>query len=240
MQFRLAAGLAAGLLVFAVAPAMAQVAAPADVPPPPQGARTQFAATNKGVPPRQLDAAQRATLGRVNAYFNAIQDMTANFEQTGPDGSRSVGKLYLSRPGKIRFQYAPPSPLEIVSDGNSVSVKNRKLSTQELWPLSQTPLKFLLTDNIDLLRDANVLAVYQEPEMISVVIEQGNAIGGRAQIQLLFGGQDYALKQWTVTDSQGMDTSVALTDVAAASKLDGNLFRIVRPVQSRGGPGGRP
>lgn len=208
--------------LLAAAPAWAQT----DVPPPPA---TQMAATGKGVPVRQLDATQRATLTRVNAYFNSIQDMTATFEQTAPNGSRSVGKLYLSRPGKIRFQYAPPSPLEIVADGSSVIVKNRKLATQEIWPLSQTPLKFLLSDKIDLLKDANVLAVYQEPEMVSVVIEQKNAIGGSAQIQLLFGGQDYSLKQWTVTDAQGMDTSVQLSDVEKVAKLDGNLFKIVQP-----------
>ncbi|HVI29724.1 LolA family protein [Hansschlegelia sp.] len=188
-----------------------------------------FGGKKKGVPVTQLDPAQRATLQRVNAYFNSIQDITANFEQTGPDGSRSVGKLYLSRPGKIRFQYAPPSPLEIVSNGSSVIVKNRRLATQELWPLSQTPLRFLLEDKIDLLQDANVKAVYQEPEMVSVVLEEKNAIGGTAQIQLLFSGQNYELKQWTVTDAQGMDTSVTLTDTTRTAKLDPNLFKIVQP-----------
>jgi outer membrane lipoprotein-sorting protein len=190
----------------------------------------------KGVPPAQLDQAQRATLSRVNAYFNSLSSVTANFEQTGPDGSRAVGKLYLARPGKIRFQYAPPSPLEIVSDGSQVSVKNRKLATQELWPLSQTPLRFLLQDNIDLLKNANVLGVYQEPEMVSVVLEEKNAIGGKSQIQLMFSGKNYELKQWTVTDAQGMDTSVSLTDVTTQAKLDDNLFKIVQqrwPVQRR-------
>ena len=186
--------------------------------------------------PSNLNPAQQATLARVNAYFNTLSNVTANFEQTGPDGSRAVGKLYLSRPGKIRFQYAPPSPLEIVSDGSSVSVKNRKLATQELWPLNQTPLRFLLADNIDLTKNNNVLGVYQEPEMVSVVLEEKNAIGGKAQIQLLFSGKNYELKQWTVTDAQGQETSVALTDVAQVAKLDDNLFKVVRqmfPTQRR-------
>lgn len=182
----------------------------------------------KSVPPSQLTQAQLVTLSRVNAYFNTLSNVTANFEQTGPDGSRAVGKLYLSRPGKIRFQYAPPSPLEIVSDGSSVSVKNRKLATQELWPLSQTPLRFLLQDNIDLLKNGNVLGVYQEPEMVSVVLEEKNAIGGKAQIQLLFSGKNYELKQWTVTDAQGQETSVALTEIQQVAKLDDNLFKVVQ------------
>lgn len=190
----------------------------------------------KSVPPSKLNPTQQATLSRVNAYFNSLNNVTANFEQTGPDGSRAVGKLYLSRPGKIRFQYAPPSPLEIVSDGSSVSVKNRKLATQELWPLSQTPLRFLLADNIDLTKNGNVLGIYQEPEMVSVVLEEKNAIGGKSQIQLLFSGKNYELRQWTVTDAQGQETSVALSDVSQVAKLDDNLFKVVQqrwPVQRR-------
>lgn len=221
------AGLA--LILMTAAPAFAQSASgtPADVPPPPSQAEP--AAVNQGVPVNQLNAAQRATLERVNAYFNSIQDMTANFEQTGPDGSRSVGKLYLSRPGKIRFQYAPPSPLEIVSNGNTVVVKNRKLSTQENWPLSQTPLRVLLSANIDLMKDTDVIGVYQEPDMVSVVVVQKNAIGGAAQIQLLFSGADYVLRQWTVTDAQGMDTSVVLSEVNTQAKIDPGVFRIQTP-----------
>ncbi|MGA0533183.1 LolA family protein [Hansschlegelia sp. KR7-227] len=220
---RLFAGLAAAALVASPASAQSWFGGAGDPPPPP----VQRTAT--GIPVGQLNPAQRATLARVNAYFNSLSDMTANFEQVGPDGSRSVGKLYLSRPGKIRFQYAPPSPLEIVADGSSVSVKNRKLATQELWPLSQTPLRFITQKNIDLLKDANVLGVYQEPEMVSVVLEEKNAIGGRAQIQLMFSGKNYELKQWTVTDAQGMETSVSLTDFNASAKLDDNLFKIVQP-----------
>jgi outer membrane lipoprotein-sorting protein len=229
---RLIAGFALAALI--ASPAIAGPQGEALDPPPPASLR--LVAAGAGVPPGQLDAAQRATLQRVNAYFNSLSNVTANFEQVGPDGSRSVGKLYLSRPGKIRFQYAPPSPLEIVADGSSVSVKNRKLATQELWPLSQTPLRFLLQQNIDLTKNANVLGVYQEPEMVSVVLEEKNAIGGKAQIQLMFSGKDYELTQWTVTDSQGMETSVMLSDVTAQAKLDDNLFKIVQqrwPVQRR-------
>lgn len=202
------------------------LAAPAATPASAQNLLDKL--MGKSVPPSKLTPAQQATLQRVNAYFNSLSSVTANFEQTGPDGSRAVGKLYLSRPGKIRFQYAPPSPLEIVSDGSSVSVKNRKLATQELWPLSQTPLRFLLESNIDLLKNANVLGVYQEPEMVSVVLEEKNAIGGKSQIQLLFSGKNYELRQWTVTDAQGQETSVALTDVSQVAKLDDNLFKVVQ------------
>ncbi|WP_245258624.1 outer-membrane lipoprotein carrier protein LolA [Methylopila sp. M107] len=204
------------------------LAAPAVAPAHAQNFLDKLMGKGKdAVPPSQLTGPQQATLQRVNTYFNSLSNVTANFEQTGPDGSRSVGKLYLARPGKIRFQYAPPSPLEIVSDGSSVSVKNRKLATQELWPLNQTPLRFLLASNIDLTKNGNVLGVYQEPELVSVVMEEKNSIGGKSQIQLMFSSKTYALTQWVVTDAQGMETSVQLTDVQQVAKLDDNLFKVV-------------
>ncbi|GLK81887.1 outer-membrane lipoprotein carrier protein LolA [Methylopila turkensis] len=219
------------------APALAQQqAAPVDALPPPGLSGAQPAAANRGVPVGRLDAAQRATLSRVNEYFNAIQTLVAKFEQVGPDGRRTTGTVYVDKPGKIRFQYDRPSPLEIIADGNSVAVRNSKLNTQDLYPLSQTPLRFLLQDRINLLTDANVLGVFQEPELVSVILEEKRAIGGKAQLQLMFGGPNYQLQSWTVTDAQGGETTVALSDLDTGRKPDPRIFRINRQGVSRGGP----
>lgn len=213
-------------LVFA-GPALAQTSAPNDVPPPP-GLRMQAkpTATTRGMPVGKLDQAQRASLSRVNAYFNSIQTLVADFVQVGPDGSRVTGKLYLQKPGKIRFQYDRPSPLEIIADGTTVAVRNRRLNTQDLWPLGQTPLRFLLDPNLDLLQDANVIGVFQEPDLVSVILEEKRAIGGKSQLQLMFGGSDYKLQSWTVTDAQGQETSVAISNLDLATKPDPRFFRI--------------
>ena len=89
-----------------------------------------------------------------------MQTLVGDFVQVGPDGGKSEGKFYLQKPGKVRFEYNPPSPIELIADGSSVVVRDRKLATQDLYPLSQTPLRFLLADRIDLLRDTNVVGVY--------------------------------------------------------------------------------
>ena len=88
-----------------------------------------------------------------------MQQLVGNFVQVGPDGSRVKGEFYIQKPGKVRFEYDPPSPIEIVADGQSVVVRDRKLATQDLYPLSQTPLRFLLSERIDLMRDTNVIGV---------------------------------------------------------------------------------
>ena len=85
--------------------------------------------------------------------------MVGNFVQIGPDGGRTEGTFYIQKPGRVRFEYNPPSPIDIIADGSSVVVRDRKLATQDLYPLSQTPLRYLLADRIDLLRDADVVSV---------------------------------------------------------------------------------
>jgi len=170
--------------------------------------------------------AQRASLDRINSYFNSVTNLVGKFVQVGPDGSRSEGKLYILKPGKVRFEYDPPSPIELIADGSSVAVRDRTLATQDIYPLSQTPLRFLLTEKINLLRDANVVGVYQDELFVSVAIEEKHPMTGTHRLLIMFGAQDFQLKQWTVTDQQGYDTTVAVYNLDASQKPDPRLFRI--------------
>ncbi len=132
----------------------------------------------------------------------------------------------MQKPGKIRFEYDPPSPIELISDGDTVAVRDRKLATQDIYPLSQTPLKFLLSDKLDLMKDANVVGVYQDELFVTVVIEEKNVLAGTHRLMIMFGKKDLQLKQWTVTDPQGYDTTVAVSDLDSSKKPDPKLFKI--------------
>ena len=173
-----------------------------------------------------FDGNQRVLIDRVNMYLMSVQTMIGNFVQVGPDGRRSEGKIYLQKPGRIRFEYNPPSPIELVADGNSVVIRDRKLATQDLYPLSQTPLRFLLADRIDLMRDTNLVGVYADDVFVTVVIEERQILGGNHKVMLMFGAQDYQLRQWTVTDPQGYDTTVAVYNLDNSKAPDPNMFRI--------------
>ena len=146
----------------------------------------------------------------MSAYLSNVQQLVGNFVQVGPDGSRVKGEFYMQKPGRVRFEYDPPSPIEIIADGQSVVVRDRKLATQDLYPLSQTPLRFLLSDRIDLLRDTNVVAVRSDDVYVTVVIEERQALIGTSRLMMMLGAKDYQLRQWTITDPQGYDTTVAV------------------------------
>jgi outer membrane lipoprotein-sorting protein len=173
-----------------------------------------------------FDARQRQLADRVSAYLSSVRQLQGKFVQVGPDGSKSEGEFFLQKPGKVRFDYNPPSPIELIADGQSVVVRDRKLATQDLYPLSQTPLRFLLADRIDLLRDTNLVGVYADDVFVTVVIEERQILAGTHKVMLMFGAQDYQLRQWTVTDPQGYDTTVAVYNLDSRTSPDPNMFRI--------------
>ena len=178
-------------------------------------------------PVHKVDAMSSAeVVAKANGYFNPAQTRGSDFGHSGGDGRRTDGKLFVSKPGRMLFSYAAPATLEIVADGTSVAVIDRKLHTQDLYFISQTPLKFLLNDHLDLSNDTKILDVSSDAQGASVVVEDKATFGGTSQIRLSFSRDPFTLKQWTVTDPQGFETVVSLSDIDLASKPDPELFHI--------------
>lgn len=173
-----------------------------------------------------LNPDQRAIIDKVDNYLSSVKTLTGKFVQIGPDGSRSTGTFYLAKPGRVRFEYDDPSPIELIADGQSVVVRDRNLATQDVYPLSQTPLRFLLADKVDLMKDTNLVAVYADDVFVTVVVEEKNTLVGTSRLMIMFDAKDMQLKQWTVTDPQGYDTTVAVYNLDASKKPDPNMFRI--------------
>jgi outer membrane lipoprotein-sorting protein len=173
-----------------------------------------------------FDANQKTQAAKVSAYLSSLQTLTGRFVQVGPDGSKTKGDFYIQKPGKVRFEYDDPSPIAIIADGSSVAVRDRKLATQDIYPLSQTPLRYLLSDRIDLLKDTNVVSVMADDLFISITIEEKQALIGTSRLMLMVGVKDGQLKQWTVTDPQGYDTTVAIYNLDSSKKVDPGLFKI--------------
>ena len=181
-----------------------------------------------GAPAAALGAeADDATvLAQANAYFNGITTLTGSFVQIGPDGRRIGGKITLAKPGRLRFDYDQPSPLEIVADGTSVAVKDRKLGTQDLYFISQTPLKFLLREKIDLAKDLTVNDVSNDPGGVRISMEDRATLGGTSKIQLFFDAEVKTLSQWRITDPQGYQTTVQLSNLQKGRAVEGGAFFI--------------
>jgi outer membrane lipoprotein-sorting protein len=200
--------------------------AAAPTPPPSSNDHSNSASSARPGETIAFDAKQRALVDRVSTYLTSIQTLVGDFVQIGPDGSRTEGQFYIQKPGKVRFEYNPPSPTDVVADGQMVVVRNRVLGTQDPYPLSQTPLRFLLSDRIDLMKDTSVISVSADDVFVTIVIEEKQPIIGTSRLMMMFGAKDFQLRQWTVSDPQGYDTTVAVYNLDTTSKPDPSMFKI--------------
>lgn len=173
----------------------------------------------------RADTSADEALQGINQYFNGIQTMRGEFVQIGPDGGRTDGQFALKRPGLVRFFYNPPSQLDIIADGTSVAVRDRKRATQDIWPLKRTPLRFLLSNQIDLTKDAKVSRVEVRPDVVLVTLQDDTAFGD-GTLTLMFDRGTDELKQWDVVDAQGQHTQVSIHNVALDRPVDDDLFKI--------------
>jgi outer membrane lipoprotein-sorting protein len=173
-----------------------------------------------------FDDKQKAQAAKISSYLSSLQTVIGNFVQVGPDGTKTKGQFFIQKPGKVRFEYESPNPIAIVADGSMVAVRDRSLSTQDLYPLSQTPLRYLLSDRIDLMKDTNVVSVTADDLFVSVTIEERQLLIGTSRLMLMVGAKDGQLKQWTVTDPQGYDTTVAIYNLDTSRRIDPGMFKI--------------
>lgn len=177
-----------------------------------------------GLPLDPAAAQQNAVAQKIADHFASVKTMAGEFVQFGPRGEQTGGKFFISRPGKIRFNYEAPSPMRVIADGKVVVIGNQKLKTWDLYPLSKTPLKLLLSDTIDL-SSKMVRDVREEPDLITIVLGD-KSIFGDATITMMFDPKTYDLRQWTITDAQKKDTSVMIFNVQTGLPMDEAVFKV--------------
>ena len=183
-----------------------------------------LAAGTQGIAQEQEPKSKEEAVAAISQHFASVPTMTGEFIQFGPTGEQTGGIFYIQRPGKIRFAYESPSPLTVISNGRTVGVNNRKLNTWSFYPLDKTPLKLLLDDHIafsdDSIRSVNV------DEQITTVVMGNEQIFGNSEITLLFDPQTSDLRQWTIKDAQGKETSVMIFNVEKNVKIARKHFVI--------------
>lgn len=189
------------------------------------GAALLLGAAAASVLPASLAHAQAAgaTAQAIADHFATIPSMSGNFMQFDPNGRQLEGKFYIERPGKVRFDYSG-APLRVISDGKNVAVNNRKLNTWDTYPLSKTPLKLLLDQRIDL-SAANIQSVKEAPDLTTIVMGD-SSIFGNSRITMMFDPNTNDLRQWTIRDAQGKDTTVMIYDVQEGVRIDPSVFVI--------------
>jgi outer membrane lipoprotein-sorting protein len=190
-----------------------------------------FASTVQAAPPARvpLSPQDKADVERAEGYLNAITTLKARFLQVSPNGASVEGDAYLSRPGRLRMQYDPPSPLLVVADGSFLIIHDSQLGEPSYIPLGSTPAGILVRAGVRLNgEDVSVTRVVRLPGVvrISLVDAEDPAAG---EITLVFSDKPFALRQWQVKDAQHQVTTVSLYQAQSGLTLDSRLFEFKNP-----------
>ncbi len=170
-----------------------------------------------------LTEQDRADLARIERYLTDIRTLHSRFLQVSSVGMPVEGDLYLNRPGKMRFEYDPPYPAMLMADGLVLLYYDKELKEETYLPLWETPLWFLLRDEVVLDDSVRVVGLERGPAVLRVTVEQ-NEETPQGRVTLVFADQPLTLKKWIVTDAQGVTTEVALIAPRVGVEIDDDIF----------------
>jgi len=180
------------------------------------------------VPSLALSEADRAALGRVEAYFNAMTTLRARFLQIAQGGGAAEGVAWIWRPGRMRFEYDPPEPTLLIAADGQFFHYDRQLRQPTVVPLSSTPLSVLLRNPLRLSGDITVAGLERAGGLLRVTVHRtGQAAEG--SIQLILDEQPMVLRQWVVVDPQRRSTRVTLSQIQTGERFDAFLFAFNDP-----------
>lgn len=180
-----------------------------------------------------LGAADQLSLGEISNYLNGMKTAKADFRQINDDGSVSTGELYISRPGKMRFEYDPPNDALVIAETLAVKIIDRKSNQPpETYPLNRTPLSLILGRNIDLRGDSMVVGHSYDGEA-TVVIAQDPRNPEIGTIRMRFSDDPIQLQDWTIEDETGGRTQIMLSGLETGMDLPRSLFDASREINTR-------
>jgi outer membrane lipoprotein-sorting protein len=167
-------------------------------------------------------------LRRLETYLGAITTMKADFLQVASTGEVAQGMFYMRRPGKLRIDYAPPSPVLIVADGHRLIYYDKELETVNMVPIEDTLAAFLVRETVRFSGDVTVTGFSHDGGLLRVVLARTKEPEG-GSLGLIFDDDPLRLRQWIVTDAQGISTRVSLADATFGIELADSLFEVTEP-----------
>ena len=177
--------------------------------------------------------ADKIPLSTLSDYLNGLTTVESDFTQINSDGTISTGKIFINRPGRVRFEYAPPDKSLVIAGGQQVAIFDAKSNQPpEQYPLTRTPLNLILAEGIKLGR----------AKMVIGHVDDGTSTRVRAQdpehpdygtIELVFTDNPVELRQWIITDDLGAETTVILGEMQKGGKMAASLFDITAETAKR-------
>jgi len=181
----------------------------------------------------QAETPSDAELDRIERYLNGLETLQSKFVQNNPDGSHALGTLYLQRPGRMRFEYDPPTPIRLYANGNFFIHVDMELEQASHYPLEETPAHFILRENISLREGLRVKSFERADRVLRIELTDAENpdIGS---VTLTLADNPLQLRAWTITDAQGLRTELAFVNARFGGRIDPSLFVYVDNFANQG------
>jgi outer membrane lipoprotein-sorting protein len=177
--------------------------------------------------------AELIPLDAISAYLNGLTTVEADFTQLNADGTISTGRVYIRRPGRVRFEYAPPDRSLVIAGAQQVAIFDAKSNQPpEQYPLRRTPLNLILAPEIDLGR-SNMVIGHSDDGTATRIRAQDPEHPEYGSIDLVFTANPVELRQWVITDDLGQETTVILGEMTKGGQLSARLFDISAETAAR-------
>ena len=173
-------------------------------------------------------------LSTLSDYLNGLTTVETDFTQVNADGTISTGKIFIQRPGRVRFEYAPPDRSLVIAGAGQVGIFDAKSNQPpERYPLKQTPLNLILAENVNL-DQADMVIGHRDDGTSTRVLAQDPEYPEYGTIELVFTSDPVELRQWVITDDLGTQTTVILGELTKGGELKPSLFDITAETEKRG------
>lgn len=194
---------------------------------------TASAVASEPVREKKLTEEELRIIGKIETYFNSIRTIKSKFYQVSDNGSSAEGDFYVMKPNKMRLEYQPPHPVEVIADGYYLIFHDKKLDQVTYLNLDENPASMILKENFSFKTDdVTVTDITSEPGLITIsAVKKSQPTAGR--ITLIFKENPISLKQWQVTDAQQITTLITLDNMEVNSTLDNQLFKFKDPRKKR-------
>ncbi len=177
-------------------------------------------------------ARHKYTIQRIEQYLTRINTMIADFTQIAPDGSLSSGKLYLRRPGNMRWQYNPPTPVLMIANGSELIFYDYELQQLSHLPLDGSLISFLARDKINFGNDVGITSFRNEANIIRIEVAQHDKpLDGKLLLE--FSDKPLLLRSMVITDAGGQVTTISLQNTSFGAEINPELFKFKDPRKPR-------
>ena len=176
---------------------------------------------------KKISSFDNKLLDQLENYLNQLNNISSQFIQSSTNGSEETGKILISKPGKLRIEYKKSKELLIVADGKWLHYFDIELNEIQSVIIEKSPAWILLKKNINLKNDFNISKLEKKSGKITLTLVDKN-IENIEKVELIFSSNPIKLKKWVVTDSQEIETTIALLNIITKKKFRPKTFDLIK------------